>query len=138
MTDVFSRRKRSAIMSNCKGSGNKRTELAMIAIFRRYNLTGWRRQRPFFGKPDFAFPRHRVAVFVDGCFWHGCPQHASKPVSNAEFWAQKLERNRARDRRVNKTLEAAGWRVLRVWQHDLAKRRESGLVEKLRHALESK
>jgi DNA mismatch endonuclease, patch repair protein len=69
------------------------------------------------GRPDFVFPRSRVAVFVDGCFWHGCPQHYQPPATRAEFWRQKIERNRARDAAVNADLDAAGWRVLRIWEH---------------------
>src|ERR1700741_2623028 len=104
MTDVFSIRKRSAIMARVLGAGNKRTEVALIAVFRRHGITGWRRRSPLFGRPDFVFPQHRLAVFVDGCFWHSCPRHGSRPASNAVFWSGKLARNRARDLLVNKTL----------------------------------
>ena len=74
-----------------------------------------------FGKPDFVFPKARVAVFVDGCFWHGCPQHATWPKQNAAFWAEKIGRNQARDRKVTRTLRATGWTVLRIWEHALKK-----------------
>jgi DNA mismatch endonuclease (patch repair protein) len=67
---------------------------------------------------DIAFPRRRLAVFVDGCFWHGCPVHASWPKSNAERWAMKLEGNQARDRRVDAHLTERGWTVVRVWEHE--------------------
>jgi DNA mismatch endonuclease (patch repair protein) len=67
---------------------------------------------------DIAFPRQRVAVFVDGCFWHGCTAHGTEPTSNAARWAAKLEANRARDARVNAHLLDRGWRVLRVWEHE--------------------
>jgi DNA mismatch endonuclease (patch repair protein) len=69
-------------------------------------------------KVDVAFTRARLAIFVDGCFWHGCPEHGTTPTTNAHYWTPKLERNRARDARINAALEAAGWRVLRVWEHD--------------------
>jgi DNA mismatch endonuclease, patch repair protein len=69
---------------------------------------------------DIAFPRSRVAVFVDGCFWHRCPEHASDPARNAEFWQRKLERNVERDGRVNRELAAAGWTVVRCWEHQSA------------------
>ena len=67
---------------------------------------------------DIAFPRQRVAVFVDGCFWHDCPEHGTRPKTNAARWRAKLDANRARDRRVDAHLEARGWRVLRVWEHE--------------------
>lgn len=71
------------------------------------------------GTPDLCFVSSRVAVFVDGCFWHGCPQHYSAPVRNAAFWSRKVERNLERDRRTQAALEADGWTVLRVWEHEV-------------------
>lgn len=71
-------------------------------------------------RPDLIFPGARVAVFVDGCFWHGCPQHASWPKANAAWWRCKLERNRERDQAVTATLVAAGWHVIRTWEHEPA------------------
>jgi len=70
--------------------------------------------------PDIVFPRRKVAVFVDGCFWHGCPQHASWPKSNAQFWRDKIETNMARDADTDRRLHELGWRVVRVWAHEAA------------------
>jgi DNA mismatch endonuclease (patch repair protein) len=67
---------------------------------------------------DIAFPGRRIAIFVDGCFWHGCPLHASWPKSNAEFWRQKIETNRLRDADTNERLRSLGWTVLRFWSHE--------------------
>lgn len=67
---------------------------------------------------DLAFPGLRIAVFVDGCFWHGCPQHATWPKHNAEFWRQKIEANRQRDADTNARLRDGGWMVLRIWEHE--------------------
>lgn len=69
-------------------------------------------------KVDVAFPRLRVAVFIDGCFWHGCPEHGRMPRANEHYWGPKLERNRMRDVRVTDALEAHGWAVLRLWEHE--------------------
>lgn len=69
-------------------------------------------------RPDIVFTRQRVAVFVDGCFWHACPQHGTQPRTHAPYWSQKLARNVARDRRVDADLESSGWRVVRVWEHE--------------------
>lgn len=69
------------------------------------------------GRPDFVFPKGRVVVFVDGCFWHGCPDHYQAPATRRAFWADKLTRNRARDADVTRQLTAAGWCVLRIWEH---------------------
>jgi len=119
MADVFTKSKRSEIMSRVLGRGNKATEGALIKVFRRFHITGWRRHLKLFGNPDFVFLEHRLVVFVDGCFWHNCPKHGTLPWANRSFWREKLNRNIARDRLVNLTLRRNSWRVLRVWQHDL-------------------
>jgi DNA mismatch endonuclease (patch repair protein) len=69
-------------------------------------------------RPDVAFTRARVAVFVDGCFWHGCPEHGVQPRANATYWNAKVARNKGRDARNDAALEALGWRVVRVWEHE--------------------
>jgi DNA mismatch endonuclease (patch repair protein) len=86
-------------------------------------------------RPDFVFPRLKLAVFVDGCFWHGWPQHATQPKANAGFWRKKLAGNRTRDRLVNRTLRVEGWRVLRIWEHELTKQNERRLRARLRRVL---
>lgn len=86
------------------------------------------------GRPDVVFPAERVAVFLDGCFWHGCPQHYSRPRTRPEFWQAKLAENVARDRAQTLALEAAGWRVLRVWEHEVAERC-AAVVARVREAL---
>lgn len=122
-------------MARIRGHGNKDTELALIRLFRRHRITGWRRHRPIFGKPDFVFPKIKLAVFVDGCFWHRCAKHSNTPVNNREFWERKLTANVARDRLVLRTLRARGWRVLRVWEHELSPKNERRLVARLRRVL---
>ncbi|MGB7749039.1 MAG: very short patch repair endonuclease [Verrucomicrobiia bacterium] len=144
MVDVFSKAKRSEVMSRIRSRGNRDTELALAQLLRANRITGWRRQvevrimkrgvrnsgahgvtRPTFRvKPDFVFPKLKLAVFVDGCFWHGCPRHATKPKNNRVFWQRKLSGNTTRDQIVNQTLRKAGWRVTRVWECDLARRPE--------------
>src|ERR1017187_8641748 len=121
MADVFSRRKRSQVMAAIKSKGNKDTELKLISIFRANGISGWRRNQKILGKPDFVFRRERLAVFVDGCFWHGCRWHCRKPKSRTDFWIPKIARNRARDREVSKTLPRLGWRVHRIWEHSLTR-----------------
>jgi len=86
-------------------------------------------------KPDFVFPKIKTAVFVDGCFWHGCPRHATWPRTRAAFWKAKIEGNRARDRRVNSALRKRGWIVLRIWEHELAKKNLPRLLKRLQRDL---
>lgn len=137
MPDVFTKAKRSAVMALIRGSGNKDTELRVIALFRAHGITGWRRNVRVFGKPDFVFRRERVAVFVDGCFWHGCPRpkHAPMPKKRAEWWAAKLLRNKERDRGVTRALRAAGWQVVRVWECALTRQRRGRTIARINRAL---
>ena len=107
-------------MAAIRSRGNKDTELKLAAILRAAGITGWRRYQPLPGRPDFIFPRARLAVFVDGCFWHGCPKHGRKPGSNRGYWLPKLRHNRERDTAVKLTLCSTGWTVIRLWEHDLA------------------
>lgn len=106
-------------MSRVKSYGNKSTEIRLIKIFKDNKITGWRRNYPLPGKPDFVFPKRKIVVFVDGCFWHGCPLHGTIPKTNQAFWDKKLTRNIERDKEVNKILSEKGWRVIRFWQHEL-------------------
>jgi len=134
MADVFSPEKRSAVMAAVRGHRNKSTELRLLAILRGCRFTGWRRNHPLPGKPDFAFPKLKLAVFVDGCFWHGCRQHGSMPKSNAEYWLAKVARNKRRDREVGRLLRDKGWEVLRIWEHELSRANEKRLFAKLSRA----
>jgi DNA mismatch endonuclease (patch repair protein) len=119
MSDVFTKEKRSEVMSRIKGKGNKDTELAMIQILRKFHISGWRRNQAVLGKPDFVFPKQKIALFVDGCFWHACPLHGTMPKNNRAFWEEKLQANRERDKRVTRQLRKMGWKVVRVWEHEL-------------------
>ncbi len=132
--DIFTPAKRSAVMSAVRAKGNKSTELRLVEIFRAHKITGWRLHTKTFGSPDIVFPRLKLAVFVDGCFWHGCPEHGTLPKTNAEFWETKITRNRDRDREVTGGLKKRGWRVLRLWEHELRKKREKLVVARLRRA----
>jgi len=143
--DAFTKAKRSEVMSRIRGRGNKETELALARLLHRHGIKGWRRhfeirkaesgKRKFKVRPDFVFRQMRLALFVDGCFWHGCPKHATKPANNRAFWRRKLSGNKKRDQVVNRTLRRAGWRVVRIWECALARHPEScvrRILEKLR------
>jgi DNA mismatch endonuclease (patch repair protein) len=106
-------------MAAIRSRGNKDTELRLVALLRCARITGWRRHPSLPGRPDFVFRRERLAVFVDGCFWHGCRWHCRMPLDNREYWQAKIARNQGRDRAMTKALRASGWRVLRVWAHSL-------------------
>ncbi len=105
-------------MARIKGENTKPERLLRAALWRR-GLRYRRKAKLPVGRPDIIFTRARVAIFVDGCFWHGCPVHYVRPRTRTEFWSDKLRSNVERDRRHTLTLEAAGWRVLRFWEHDV-------------------
>src|ERR1051326_6480312 len=118
-TDCYTAAERSYVMSKIRSFGNRTTELRFIRFCRRHGIRGWRRGSSLFGKPDFVFARCRLAVFIDGDFWHGNPKSHRTPKSNAEYWTKKIQANRRRDRLVNRTLKQQGWRVFRVWESEL-------------------
>lgn len=156
MADLFSRRKRSHIMSRVRGTRNERTEMRFVRLMREHGITGWRRHvmirfpdkqgdvqkanggasrfRPWV-RPDFVFREVRLAVFVDGCFWHGCPAHGVEPRSNRQFWAAKIARNRERDRKNDHALRAQGWTPLHFWEHSLSGRGLTQVARRLQRAL---
>ena len=121
MADVFSESQRSEIMRAVKSRGNKSTELKLIEIFKNLGIRGWRRGYKLFGNPDFVFTKKRVAVFVDGCFWHGHNCRNTKPAANADYWSKKIERNVNRDILVSQTLTEKSWKVVRIWECQIKK-----------------
>jgi len=133
MADVLTKKKRSEVMAKIRGRGNKATEAVLAKLLRLHKLTGWRRQAGLPGKPDFAFRQQRLAVFVDGCFWHGCAKHCRMPSSNQSYWRPKVARNKTRDQLVTAKLRKCGWRVLRILQHEL--RHPDRVLFRLRKAL---
>jgi DNA mismatch endonuclease (patch repair protein) len=138
MADIFTRTKRSAVMSRIRGTGNRDTEMRLIEILRANKLSGWRRGARLFGKPDFVFAKQRVAIFVDGCFWHrhvGC-RFSYTPKSRLDFWLRKFSQNVARDRLVTRTLRNTGWRVLRIWECEIVPRRQHRVINRVRRTLE--
>ncbi|RQZ49630.1 DNA mismatch endonuclease Vsr [Burkholderia cepacia] len=110
---------RSRIMSAIRGRDNVSTERRLMRILRSHQISGWRRHMKLPGSPDFAFPSAHVAVFVHGCFWHGCPRCYKEPRSNVEYWREKIVRNKKRDAKVARQLRLRGWSVLTFWEHSL-------------------
>lgn len=118
MRDTIGKAKHSW-MARIRSKGNKSTELKVVSLLRHHGFTGWRRHWPVVGRPDFVFPKAKVALFVDGCFWHGHNCRVFRHLQNQDYWTAKIERNKRRDRRVSRALRAAGWTVIRVWECQL-------------------
>ena len=131
MSDVFDKEERSRIMRSVKSKNTKSTELALINLFKENHITGWRHSYNVKGHPDFVFLEKRVAIFVDGCFWHGHDCRNTRPADNAEYWSKKRERNIQRDREITKRFEERGWTVVRIWECELKKKYLSNTTVKL-------
>lgn len=118
MADIFSKKKRSEIMSKVRGKDSK------IEVEFRKKLwhAGFRYSKnssKYFGKPDLALPKYKTVIFIDSCFWHGCKKHGSIPQTRKKFWETKIDRNKQRDKEVNKHYKKISWKIFRVWEHDL-------------------
>ena len=135
MTDVLTKKQRSFNMSRIRGT-NTAPEKVVRAGLRAAGVRGFRVNYPILGKPDIAFPVSRLAVFVDGCFWLRCRVDYQPPQTRKRFWASKISRNLARDRRVERALQDDGWAVLRVWEHEV-KDDPEGVVALIRRRLEA-
>jgi DNA mismatch endonuclease (patch repair protein) len=135
MADVYDKKTRSAVMRKVRSKGNKSTELKLIAFFKDNNITGWKRNYKVKGHPDFVFLDKKIAIFVDGCFWHGHDCRNTRPKENSEYWAKKRARNMRHDREITSMFENRGWTVIRIWECELKKKNMSLLVEKLKNIL---
>ncbi len=131
MADVFNKEKRSDIMKHIRSKGNKSTELKLIEVFKTLGITGWQRNYAVIGHPDFVFLKRKVAIFVDGCFWHGHDCRNTRPTTNSDYWIAKRERNKKHDEIITSRFVNRGWIVLRIWECELKKTNRSALAEKL-------
>lgn len=115
-------------MRAVKSKENITTELKLIKFFKNKDIKGWRRNYPLYGKPDFVFPKAKLAVFTDGCFWHGHGCRNVSPATNKEYWEEKIRKNKERDKIVNKRLKEKGWHVIRIWECQI---KESSINSKI-------
>jgi DNA mismatch endonuclease, patch repair protein len=118
MPDKFSKEVRSKIMKSIKSTGTKLETAVMDALEER-GLEFIRNDKELMGKPDLSFRDIQTVIFIDSCFWHGCPEHYKRPKSNQEYWDKKYNRNSERDVKVNSHYDNLGWGIMRVWEHEL-------------------
>jgi len=135
MTDNVAKKERSRIMSKIKSKNTKPEitikELLDGRIF-KYQPKG------ILGNPDFANKREKIAIFIDGCFWHGCKKHCRMPNSNKKYWTQKIERNKKNDKLITKKLGQKGWNIIRLWEHEVKndpKKCRTKILKKFQHSL---
>jgi len=116
--DTVSKQKRSEIMSYVKSKDSKIETLFRKELWK----SGFRYRKnsgKYFGKPDIVLPKYKTTIFVDSCFWHGCKKHCRIPATNKKYWLNKIERNKERDKEVNKFYKKTGWKIVRIWEHEL-------------------
>jgi DNA mismatch endonuclease, patch repair protein len=128
MPDKFSKEVRSEIMSKIRSTGTK-LETAVMDSLEERGLPFERNDKLLFGVPDISFREIKTVVFIDSCFWHGCPEHYKRPQSNHEYWDKKYKRNTSRDIKVNEWYDKYGWGIMRVWEHELKEDFESVIEE---------
>jgi DNA mismatch endonuclease Vsr len=134
MTDVLTPEQRKKNMSRIKGK-NTTPEIKLRKILFSHGIRGYRVHYPLPGKPDIVFIRKRIAIFVDGCFWHKCPQCYREPDIRKEFWVSKIQGNVERDNKINEILMNQGWTVIRFWEHDIRKNPNQVLEKLFRYYL---
>ena len=118
--DVFSKKKRSEIMSKIRSKDTKIEILFRKALWK----SGFRYRKnssKYFGKPDIVLPKYKTVIFIDSCFWHNCPKHGYLPKSNLRYWRKKIERNKERDKEVSKHYKKQNWKIFRIWEHEIKK-----------------
>ena len=109
--------------------------MKLIKIFKEYGIKGWRRNYKVKGHPDFVFLDKKIAIFVDGCFWHGHDCRNTRPADNQEYWQKKRERNIAHDKTINALFESRGWIVIRIWECQLTKKNTNKIISKIEDIL---
>ena len=118
--DNLSKEHRQKNMTNIRSKNNRTTERKLRSSFAGAGISGFKlNDASLPGRPDFSFPKSKLAVFVDGCFWHGCPECYVRPKSNQEYWDKKHSSNKERDMNVDESLRKMGWASVRIWEHTL-------------------
>lgn len=119
--DIVSKEKRSEMMSRVKNRDSK-MEVSFRRELWKHGFRYRKNSARHFGKPDIVLPKYQTAIFLDSCFWHGCEEHCQLPTTRVTFWKEKIERNKQRDEEVNSHYKTIGWRIIRLWEHDLIKK----------------
>jgi len=136
MTDVLTPDQRKFNMSRIKGK-NTGPEVRLRKLLWSQGVRGYRIHYNLPGKPDIVFTKKKIAIFIDGCFWHRCPVCFQEPATRKEFWMKKIQSNIERDKKVNTQLSDDGWNVIRIWEHEIRKN-PSLVIEKIRENLSEK
>jgi len=121
MTDIVSKKKRSEMMSMVRSKDSGIEKMVRKHLWE----SGFRYRKnsnKYYGKPDVVLPKYKTVVFVDSCFWHGCRKHCQLPATRKKFWSEKIDGNKRRDKKVSQFYKKMGWKIIRIWEHDLKKK----------------
>jgi len=134
MTDVLTKKQRSYCMSRIHAKDTQ-PEIILRKTISGAGIRGYRLHYKLPGRPDIVFPRRKIAIFIDGCFWHKCPECFIKPETNRKFWSKKIDSNVKRDKIVNAELKTKGWQVIRIWEHEIENQKlnKKKIIDKIRH-----
>jgi len=128
MTDVLTPQQRTYNMSQIRGK-NTTPEIKLRKLLFATGTRGYRIHHNIPGKPDIVFVKKKIAIFIDGCFWHKCPVCFQEPETRNEFWMKKIQSNVDRDKKVNDLLKNEGWTVIRIWEHEIKKEPEKAVMK---------
>ncbi len=123
MADTVSKKKRSEIMGTVRNKDTK-MEIAFRKAIWRKGFRYSKNSSKYFGKPDIVLKKYKTVIFLDSCFWHGCKKHCQIPIARKKYWTEKIERNKQRDKEVNSYYKKVGWKIIRVWEHDIKRNLE--------------
>ncbi len=123
MADTVSKKKRSEIMGTVRSKDTK-MEIAFRKAIWRKGFRYSKNSSKYFGKPDIVLKKYKTVIFLDSCFWHGCKKHCRIPIARKKYWTEKIERNKQRDKEVNSYYKKVGWKIIRVWEHDIKRNLE--------------
>ncbi|PIS08332.1 very short patch repair endonuclease [Candidatus Wolfebacteria bacterium CG_4_10_14_0_8_um_filter_37_11] len=132
--DVFSKQKRSEIMSKIRSKDTKIEILFRKALWKK-GFRYIKNSNKYFGKPDIILPKYKTVIFIDSCFWHNCPKHGYLPKSNLRYWRKKIEHNKERDKEVRKHYKKISWKIFRIWEHEFNKKDVKIIIDKLKSQL---
>ena len=118
MADTVSKKKRSEIMSKVKSKDSK-IEVGFRRAIWKAGFRYSKNSTKYFGKPDLVLKKYKTVIFVDSCFWHGCKRHCRLPATRKKYWTEKIERNKQRDKEVNRYYKKIGWKIIRIWEHEI-------------------
>lgn len=133
--DVLTKEQRRKNMQNIRSQDTKPERVVMNELNKR-KIYFAKNVKKIIGKPDIVFRRKKVAIFIDSDFWHGHPKYGHIPKTNTEYWKNKIENNRKRDKKINRALKKEGWKVIRIWEHEI-KKDLNGVADKIINNIKS-